>query len=346
MKITTIGIDLAKEVFQIHGVDAHGKVVLRKQLRRGEMAKFFANLEPCLIGMEACASAHHWARKLEECGHTVKLMAPQFVKPYVKTNKNDMADAEAICEAVSRPNMRFVPIKNIEQQAILSVHRARQGFVKARTAQANQIRGLLSEFGIVIPQGIASIAKRMPDILEDAENGLPCTMRRLLERLNDNLKELDRQVGELELQIKLWHKESEASRKLEAIPGIGPITASAIVATVGNATEFKNSRQLAAWLGLVPKQHSSGSKQTLLGISKRGDTYLRTLLIYGARAVIRVAENKAEPESWLRKLISRRNKNVAAVALANKNARIIWALLAKGKTYEQDCASAAKAAAA
>ena len=345
MKITTIGVDLAKEVFQIHGVDAHGKAVLRKQLRRSEMAKFFANLEPCLIGMEACGSAHHWARKLGEFGHTVKLMAPQFVKPYVKTNKNDMADAEAICEAVSRPNMRFVPIKNVEQQAILSVHRARQGFVKARTAQANQIRGLLSEFGIVMPQGIRSIAKRMPGILEDAENGLPGTMRKLLERQNDNLKEMDRQVAELELQIKLWHHDNDASRKLEAIPGIGPITASAIVATVGNATEFRNGRQLAAWLGLVSKQHSSGGKQTLLGISKRGDTYLRTLLIHGARAVIRFAENEAEPESWLRKLMARRNKNIAAVALANKNARIIWALLAKGKTYEQDYTPEARAAA-
>ena len=336
MKITTIGIDLAKEVFQIHGVDEYGKAVLRKQLRRGQMAEFFANLGPCLIGLKACGSSHHWARKLGGFGHTVKLMSPQFVKPYVKTNKHDMADAEAICEAVTRPNMRFVPIKTVEQQAILSVHRARQGFVKARTSQANQIRGLLSEFGIVIPQGIQSIGKRMPDILEDAENGLPGTMRRLLERLNDHLKELDRQVKELELQIKLWHKESEASQRLEAIPGVGPITASAIVATVGNATEFKSSRQLAAWLGLVPKQHSSGAKQLLLGISKRGDTYLRTLLIHGARAVIRFAEKKAEPESWLRKLITRRNKNVAAVALANKNARIIWALLTQKATFHPD----------
>ena len=342
MKITTIGVDLAKDVFQIHGVDAHGKAVLRKQLRRNEMAKFFANQEPCLIGMEACGSAHYWARKLGEFGHEVKLMAPQFVKPYVKTNKNDMVDAEAICEAVSRPNMRFVPIKNIEQQAILSVHRARQGFVKARTSQANQIRGLLAEYGIVIPQGIQSIAKRMPDILEDGENSLPGTMRKLLDRLNDNLKEMDRQVTELEMQIKLWHANSEASRKLEAIPGIGPITASAIVATVGNAAEFKNGRQLAAWFGLVPKQHSSGGKQALLGISKRGDTYLRTLLIHGARAVIRVAENKAEPNQWLCKLIGRRNKNVAAVALANKNARIVWALLTKDKAYEQDYISTAK----
>jgi transposase len=273
-------------------------------------------------------------------------MSPQFVKPYVKTNKHDMADAEAICEAVTRPNMRFVLIKNVEQQAILSVHRARQGFVKARTAQANQIRGLLSEFGIVIPQGIQSIGKCMPDILEDAENGLPGTMRRLLERLNDHLKELEGRVNELELQIKLWHKENEASQRLEAIPGVGPITASAIVATVGNATEFKNSRQLAAWLGLVPKQHASGGKQLLLGISKRGDTYLRTLLIHGARAVIRFAEKKSEPGSWLYKLIARRNKNVAAVALANKNARIIWALLTKKATFRPDHTMAITAAAA
>lgn len=345
MKITTIGIDLAKEMFQIHGVDTYGKALLRKQLRRNEMAKYFANMEPCLIGMEACGSSHHWARKLGEYGHTVKLMAPQFVKPYVKTNKNDVADAEAICEAVNRPNMRFVAMKSIEQQAILSVHRARQGFVKARTAQGNQMRGLLSEFGIVIPQGIHSIAKRMPDILEDAENGLPGTMRRLLGRLNDHLKELDRQVNELEQQIVQWHKASELSRKLEAIPGIGPITASAIVATVGKAAEFKNGRQLAAWMGLVPRQHSSGGKQNLLGMSKRGDTYLRTLLIHGARAVVRFAENKAEPNQWLCKLMGRRNKNVATIALANKNARIIWALLTKDTTFRLDHTLAACAAA-
>jgi len=271
MKITTIGIDLAKIVFQIHGVDERGKVSVRKQLKRAEMSTYFANLEPCLIGMEACGSAHHWARKLEGYGHTVRLMAPQFVKPYVKTNKNDMADAEAICEAVSRPNMRFVAMKTVEQQAILSVHRARQGFVKARTAQANQIRGLLSEFGIVMPQGILTITKQVPEILEDWENGLPGTMRNLIERLTENLKEMDRQAKELEAQIQLWHRANAASRKLAEIPGLGPITASAIVATVGDAREFKNGRQLAAWMGLVPRQHSSGGKQTLLGISKRGD---------------------------------------------------------------------------
>ena len=346
MKITTIGIDLAKAIFQIHGVDGLGRVVLRKQLKRAEMAKFFANLEPCLIGMEACGSAHHWARKLEALGHSVKLMAPQFVKPYVKTNKNDVADAEAICEAVSRPNMRYVPHKTVEQQAILSVHRARQGFVKARTAQGNQIRGLLSEFGIVIPQGIRTIMKKVPEILEDGENGLPGTMRNLLERLTENLREMDRQAKELEAQIQLWHRENEASRKLAEIPGLGPITASAIVATVGDAREFKNGRQLAAWMGLVPRQHSSGGKQNLLGISKRGDSYLRTLMIHGARAVIRFTENKAEPDSWLRKLMGRRNKNVAAVALANKNARIVWALLAKDRTFRPDYTPAAVVAGA
>lgn len=242
--------------------------------------------------------------------------------------------------------MRFVPIKNVEQQAILSVHRSRQGFVKARTAQGNQIRGLLAEFGIVIQKGIDAIAKRVPEILEDAENGLPGTMRRLLERLTDNLKEMDRQVNELEAQVRAWHNENAASRKLAEIPGIGPITASAIVATVGDASEFKNGRQMAAWMGLVPRQCSSGGKQLLLGISKRGDTYLRTLLIHGARAVTRFAEKKTEPDSWLRKLMARRNKNVAAVALANKNARIVWALLAKDRMFRPDYTPAAKAAGA
>jgi transposase len=346
MKIITIGIDLAKEVFQIHGVDEHGKAVLRKQLKRHEITKFFANNSPTLIGMEACGSAHHWARKLTEFGHTVKLMAPQFVKPYVKTNKNDVADAEAICEAVGRPNMRFVTVKNVEQQAILSVHRARQGFVKARTAQGNQIRGLLSEFGFVIPQGIESIIKRIPEILEDADNGLPGTMRRLVARLTDNLKEMDRHVVELEAQIMLWHRQSDASRKLAEIPGLGPITASAIVATIGDAKEFKNGRQLAAWLGLVPKQNSSGGKQMLLGISKRGDAYLRTLLIHGARAVIQFAEKSRPPENWLRKLMARRNKNVAAVALANKNARIVWALLVKDRMFQPDYTTTALAVSA
>ncbi len=341
MKITTIGIDLAKSVFQVHGVDERGKAVLKKQVKRDRMVEFFANIPPCLIGMEACGSAHFWANKLQGLGHTVKLMAPQFVKPYVKTNKNDAADAEAICEAVARPNMRFVPIKNGEQQAVLSLHRARQGFVKARTAQANQIRGLLAEYGIVIPQGIAHIGKRLPEILEDGENGLPGTFQRLIERLWNHLKELDRQVQELEIQIQTWHRQSPASQKLAQIPGIGPITASALVASIGDARNFGNGRQLAAWLGLVPRQNSSGGKQTLLGISKRGDTYLRTLMIHGARAVIRVAQKKPAHEgSWLAGVMKRRNKNVAAVALANKNARIVWALLTHDRGYTANYARA------
>ena len=300
------------------------------------MNLFFANLPACLIGMEACGSAHHWARKLEAMGHTVRLMAPQFVKPYVKTNKNDMADAETICEAVSRPNMRFVPIKDVEQQVVLAVHRVRQGMVKARTAQANQIRGLLSEFGLIIPQGIAYIGKRVPALIDEAGDALPWAFRALVQRMLDHLNELDRQVGELELQIKTWHRSSELSLKLEKIPGIGPITASALVASVGNAKNFKNGRQLAAWLGLVPRQHSTGGKSHLLEISKRGDCYLRTLLIHGARAVIRHAENKITTNGWLKNILTRRNKNIATVALANKNARILWALLAHDREFRSD----------
>jgi len=335
MKATTIGIDLAKNVLQVHGVDERGNAVVRKQLKRDQVLPFFGNLVACRIGMEACGGAHYWARKLEKLGHSVKLMAPQFVKPYVKTNKNDAADAEAICEALSRPNMRFVPIKNGEQQAVLALHRARQGFVTARTAQANQIRGLLSEYGIVIPQGLHHIGKRLPEILEDGENDLPGVFRQLLQRLGDHLRELHRQVGELELQIQLWHRQHDASCRLAQIPGIGPLTASALVASIGDAKSFESGRQLAAWLGLVPRQHSSGGKSTLLGISKRGDGYLRMLLVHGARAVIRVAENKpGYADSWLARLVSRRHPNIAAVALANKNARIVWALLKHDRDYQ------------
>lgn len=336
MKITAVGIDLAKNVFQVHGVDERGKAVLKKQLKRAQMAIFFANFAPCLIGMEACGSAHHWARKLQQMGHTVRLMAPQFVKPYVKGNKNDAADAEAICEAVGRPTMRFVPIKTVDQQSVLALHRARQGFVRARTAQANQIRGLLAEFGLVVPKGLVHIAKQVPELIEDGSNELTGSLRRLVQRLLAHLKELDRQVDELELQIKAWHRENQASSKLERIPGIGPITASALVATMGEAKHFSSGRQVAAWLGLVPKQHSSGGKDVLLGMSKRGDTYLRTLLIHGARAVIFRAQQKADKKSWLHRLLARRNPNVAAVALANKNARIVWALLAHDRPFRAD----------
>ena len=346
MKITTIGIDLAKTVFQVHGVDERGKVLLRKQLKRKDVAVFFSNLEPCLTGMEACGSAHYWGRTLSALGHTVRLMAPQFVKPYVKTNKSDRNDAEAICEAVGRPNMRFVPIKSAEMQAVLALHRARQGFVKARTAQANQIRGLLSEFGIVIAKGIGHIGKRVPEILEDGENALPGMMRQLLRRLGENLKEMDEQVSELERQIKLWHRDNEQSSKLEAIPGIGPITASAFVATVGDVKSFKNARQVPAWLGMVPRHEGTGGKATMGGISKRGDVYLRTMLIHGARTVVAQLERKRDAsDGWLQKLVARRNKNIAAVALAAKNARIAWAVLAHERSYERDYVATRAAAA-
>jgi len=337
MKVTTVGIDLAKAVFQVHGVDERGNAVLRKQLKRKDVLSFFANLEACLIGMEACGSAHWWARKLAELGHTPRLMAPQFVKPYVKTNKSDRNDAEAICEAVARPNMRFVPVKLPEQQAVLALHRARQGFVKARTAQANQIRGLLTEFGIVIPKGIGHIAKRLPEILEEGENGLPGMMRQLLRCLGENLKDMDDHVGEMERQIKLWHRENEQSCKLEAIAGIGPITASAYVASLGDAKSFKNARQVPAWLGMVPRHEGTGGRATLGKISKRGDVYLRTMLIHGARSVIAQIERKPDQaDEWLKKLLARRNKNIAAVALAAKNARIAWALLAHERGYQRD----------
>lgn len=340
MEITTIGLDLAKNVFQVHGINERGKAVLRKQLKRDQVAPFFANLPPCLIGIEACASAHHWARKLQALGHTVRLMAPQFVKPYVKSNKNDAADAEAICEAVSRPSMRFVPIKNVEQQSVLSLHRVRQGFVKARTAQANQIRGLLGEYGLVVPQGIAYIAQRVPALIEDAENELPGSFRLLIQRLLAHLKVLEQQVDEIETQIKAWHRNSEASQRLEKVPGIGPLTATVLVASVGDAKNFDNGRQFAAWLGVVPRQHSSGGKPTLLGMSKRGDAYLRTMLIHGARSVIYRATQRADADSWLVKLTTRRNKNVAAVAMANKTARTVWALLAHGREFKAGYAAA------
>lgn len=334
MKITSVGIDLAKNVFQLHAVDERGKTVLRRQLRRDQMTAFFANLPPCLIGMEACGSAHYWARTLQSFGHTARLMSPQFVKPYVKSNKNDVADAEAICEAVARPNMRFVPVKSVEQQAVLSLHRVRQGFVKARTAQANQIRSLLGEFGLIMPAGISHIAKRVPGLLEDTSNPLPGSLRQLITRLTEHLKDLDQLVDEFETQIKAWHRSSELSMKLEKIPGIGPLGASALVASIADATSFDNGRQLSAWLGLVPRQRSSGGKPTLLGISKRGDVYLRTLLIHGARSAILAAQRKAvNTNVWLAGLLDRRHPNVAAVALANKNVRTVWALLAHGRQF-------------
>lgn len=339
MKITACGIDLAKSVFQFHGVNQSGQTVLKKQVKRNKIVDFLMSIPPCLIGMEACGSAHYWARRLLKMGHKVKLIAPQFVKPYVKANKNDAADAEAICEAVQRPNMRFVPVKTVEQQAILSVHRARQGCIKARTAQANQIRGLLAEFGVIMPIGLASIRQGVAARLDEAKDEVPGFFVDLILKLLEVFALLDRKVAELELMIQRWHRANSASVRLEKIPGIGPITASALVASIGDARNFANGRQLAAWLGLVPKQHSTGGRANLLGISKRGDTYLRTLLIHGARAVILHATRKVD-DDWLHKLLGRRNKNVVTVALANKNARTVWALLAHDREFRSDYATA------
>jgi transposase len=332
--ITTIGIDLAKNVFQVHGVDECGNAVLNKQLRRVQMARFFATLQPCLIGMEACSSAHFWARKLQTFGHAVKLMAPQFVKPYVKSNKNDAADAEAICEAVSRPSMRFVPIKSVEQQAVLALHRVRQGMVKARTAQANQIRSLLAEVGLVLPLGLYQL-KHVPVLLDEATDELPLAFHRLIREQLEHLRALDRRVIELEAEIKAWHRGNAASRRLMEIPGVGPLTASALVASIGDAASFRRGRELSAWIGLVPRQHSSGGKPRLLGIGKRGDGYLRGLLVHGARAVVCARRKPDASTRWLDALLSRRHINVAVVALANKNARIAWALLRHGDTFQR-----------
>ena len=343
MKITTIGLDLAKNVFQIHGANINGKPVLRKKLRRDQMMAFFANLEPCLIGMEACGSAHHWARQLQSLGHEVRLISPQFVKPYVKSNKHDVADAEAICEAVTRPTMRFVPIKNVEQQAMLSIHRVREGFIGDRTATGNRIRGLLAEFGLIIPQGIHHLRTRVPELIEDGTIELPGLFRRLIDQLLEHLNWLEQQIDILEEQIKVWHRQNDDSQRLAQIPGIGMITATAMVATIGDARNFKNGRELAAWVGLVPRQHSTGGKQTLLGISKRGDAYLRKLLVHGARAVAYHIGRKTDPDLWLKKLIERRPMNVAVVAQANKTVRIVWALLAHGREFRPDYAAKAAA---
>lgn len=334
MEITTIGIDLAKLIFQVHGVDAQGRAVLKKALRREQMRVFFANLPTCLIGMESCASAHHWARLLRGYGHDVRLIAPQFVKPYVKSNKNDANDAQAICEAVSRPSMRFVAVKTVEQQAVLSLHRAREGFVKQRSATANQIRGLLAEFGLVLPQGIRHVPARVPALLEQATERLAGPFIELIHTLVGHLRHLDEHVKAIEREILRWHRMDPVSTRLEQIPGIGPITASALAASVGDPTLFKNGRQLAAWLGLVPRQHSSGGKPTLLGISKRGDGYLRKLLMLGAHTVLIRVRHSAVQDAWASNLLHRRHVNVVATALANKNARTAWALMVSGRNYE------------
>ena len=339
MKIMRIGIDLAKNVFQVHGVDVQEKPALRRLLKRHQMVSFFQKLSPCLIGMEACASSHYWARTLAAMGHDVKLMAPQFVKPYVKGNKNDANDAEAICEAVGRPNMRFVAVKTIAQQDIQALHRIRHELVHQRTAKVNQIRGLMGEYGITVAPRVTMLRKHLPEILEDAENGLSADFRVLLDGLREDLVYLDKRIEALDRRIQqLAHAHADA-RRLQALRGVGPMTATALMAALGDGRMFRRGRDAAAWCGLVPGQHSSGGKDRLLGISKRGDAYLRTLLIHGARAVIKTAQHKEDRLSrWLQSLCSRRNKNIAAVAVANKTMRMAWALLSRQQDYDPDFA--------
>jgi transposase len=333
MRIAHIGIDIAKSVFQVHGVDAQGKTVLRKKLSRGEMLTFFAPLPACRIGIEACAGAHYWARELIKLGHDVRLMAAQFVTPYRKSGKNDANDAEAICEAVGRPGMRFVPVKSEEAQAVLAVHRARALTVAERTALVNQVRGLLGEFGIVAGKGIAQ-ARRLLAEIGAGSRQLPVLARETIGELHDRLRALDERVRAYERKISALAQASEPARRLMAIEGVGPLTATALVASVGNARTFQSGRQFAAWLGLTPRQNSSGGKTTLGSISKRGDVTLRTLLIHGTRSVLRLTPGKTDRKSqWAEALKARSCENVAAVALAAKHARIMWALLARGTEY-------------
>lgn len=336
MKLKRIGVDLAKQVFQVHGVDSHEQVKCRKQLKRSQMLDFFRQVEPCLVAMEACGSAHHWARELGKLGHEVRLIAPQFVKPYVKSGKNDVNDAEAICEAVSRPSMRYVALKSAAQQASQSVHRIRSRLIRARTALVNEIRGLLGEFGLVeARRGIAATRSLLQRSLEQTDNGLPGEMRELLRQLSDELQGHDERLSRLDHMLQRQAREDERVGRLLQVEGIGPISATAIVSAVGDARQFSSARQFAAWLGLVPRQHSSGGKERLGSISKKGDSYLRTLLIHGARSALKACQGKTDKRSeWLQRLQCRRNTNIATVALANKNARIIWAILSKGEQYQ------------
>lgn len=339
MKLKRLGIDLAKSVFQVHGIDDKEHPVIKKAFSRSQLRKFLINLEPTLIGMEACGGSHYWARELQMMGHNVKLIAPQFVKPYVKSHKNDAVDAEAICEAVSRPTMRFVTIKTVDQQAMQSVHRVRSRIVKSRTMLINEIRGILAEFGITInAMGVSAVRNTLPLILEDSDNSLSFSLRELLSSLYEELIEIDKRLERFNLQLSNHAKTDERVARLQQLPGVGPITASAIVAAVGDAKQFKTGRDFSAWLGIVPNQHSSGGKTCLGSISKRGDKYLRTLLIHGARSCVRVTEGKTDRRSeWVSGVLNRRNKNIATVALANKHARIIWAMLTRNEHYR--CAS-------
>ncbi len=332
--IKVLAIDLAKSSFQLHGMDEKGEKVLGKKVSRKKLSEFMARLTPCLIAMEACGSAHYWARLFKSYGHEVRLIAPQFVKPFVKSNKNDAVDAEAIAEAAQRPNMRFAAIKSVEQLENQSIHRIRSQSIKNRTALVNQIRGLLMEQGIDIPAGRKNVLKSIPMILEDAENGLGIRFREILSDLQNDLKTVDKRVDKYDMEIERMVKNDEEVQRLMSIPGVGPLTATALLITIGDISLFKNGRELAAFFGLVPRQHSTGGRPTLLGISKRGDVYLRTLLIHGARSVLQYTEGKKDSVSrWADNLMQRRGKNVAAVALANKMVRTVFALLKNGESY-------------
>jgi transposase len=333
-EITTLGIDLAKTVFQLHGVDGSDRPVLRRQLRRSQVLRIVAQLPRCLIGMEACASAHYWAREFAKLGHEVRLMSPQFVKPYRKSDKNDRNDAEAICEAVRRPNMRFVAVKSVAQQDMQSAHRVREGLMSERTALINRIRGLLGEYGVTIPKEASNIRRHLPMLLEDAENPLTVVARQLFARLYEDLRMVEQRVAETDRLIRQLGSQHEVVRRLETIPGIAWLTATALFAAIGDATAFKSGRQLAAWIGLVPRQFSSGGKPRLLGITKRGNLYLRKLLVHGARSITSWAERRPKPQDrWLNELRERRGKYRSYVAQANKTARIVWAVMTRGESY-------------
>jgi transposase len=327
-QVTTVGIDLAKRVFALHGVDALGRVVLRRTLRREQLMEVMAGLPPCVVGMEAGSGAHQWARRLQELGHTPRLMAAKFVAAYRRNGKNDGNDAEAICEAVSRPGMRFVPVKSLEQQALLSIHRVRQGFITERTAIINRLRGLLAEFGLVLPQRSDTVRRQARAAAEE----LPVLARRAIGDLLAHLRVLDERIAAYDRELDAQARQSEPAQRLMKIRGIGALSASAIVATVGNARDFKSGRQFAAWLGLTPRQHSSGGKSRLGHITKRGDAYLRGLLVQGARSVLHTATRHGDRMSrWVQSVESRRGYHRALVAIASKNARIAWALLSRNE---------------
>jgi len=340
--ISTIGLDIAKSVFQVHGVDEAGQVVIRRQLKRRHVLAFFQKLPPCLVGIEACASSHHWSRELQALGHAVRLMPPAYVKPYVKRQKNDSTDAEAICEAVTRPNMRFVPTKTVEQQSCLMLHRARHLFIRQQTAVINSIRAYLAEFGIIAPVGRRGVEQLLDVVADRADHRLPEIARACVAALGSQLRALKAQILEFDRRITAWHRSSATSRRLDAIPGVGPALATALVASVADARAFRSGRDFSAWVGLVPKQNSSGGKDRLGSISKQGDRYLRSLFTAGALAVIRYARiHGTGHRPWLTGLLARRPAKVAAIALANKLARMAWAMMARGQRYTEPAALAA-----